>query len=217
MTRYTDDFNRANGAPGANWTALEGTWAISSNELRQTENISPSGGLRWAGGSLVDPTRYWVGVRTRTGNAERLNGLWIKIPTTGSDVNALDGLTVNAYPVGNSSYGGGCWAISDSTNGDWDSDLVVTSTNPPVTGTNYRIDVAVNVNDIFVYIDDVLRMTYTDAAFTSNYGVGLFAYLGAAATSTQYFDNFYYQDMYAHNAALSGVVRRRAFAAHLAR
>jgi hypothetical protein len=33
---FADDFNRANGAPGANYTADAGTWAIASNRLQQT-------------------------------------------------------------------------------------------------------------------------------------------------------------------------------------
>jgi hypothetical protein len=33
VTTFTDDFNRADGSPGANWTAISGTWTIASNQL----------------------------------------------------------------------------------------------------------------------------------------------------------------------------------------
>jgi hypothetical protein len=33
MTTFTDDFNRADGSPGANWTQVSGTWSIISNQL----------------------------------------------------------------------------------------------------------------------------------------------------------------------------------------
>lgn len=41
-TGILDDFNRGDGSVGANWTALGGTWAISSNQLT---NTSSSGAL----------------------------------------------------------------------------------------------------------------------------------------------------------------------------
>lgn len=33
---YTDDFNRANGAVGADWTVVDGTWVIASNRLQRS-------------------------------------------------------------------------------------------------------------------------------------------------------------------------------------
>ncbi|MET7975744.1 hypothetical protein ABZW44_22415 [Streptomyces mirabilis] len=33
MTTFTDDFNRADGSPGANWVQVSGTWSIVSNQL----------------------------------------------------------------------------------------------------------------------------------------------------------------------------------------
>lgn len=35
--QYSDDFNRSDGSPGANWTGARGTWAISSNRLVQSQ------------------------------------------------------------------------------------------------------------------------------------------------------------------------------------
>ncbi len=33
MTSFSDDFNRADGSPGANWVQVSGTWVIVSNQL----------------------------------------------------------------------------------------------------------------------------------------------------------------------------------------
>ena len=33
MTTFTDDFNRADGSPGAGWVQVSGTWSIISNQL----------------------------------------------------------------------------------------------------------------------------------------------------------------------------------------
>ena len=43
---YIDDFNRADGAVGSNWTSLAGTWSVSVNKLNQTQNTTAF--LLWA-------------------------------------------------------------------------------------------------------------------------------------------------------------------------
>lgn len=58
QAQYSDDFNRADGAVGANWTGAIGTWAISSNRLAQTQgsntNYPPSWHILHAGAVFTD-------------------------------------------------------------------------------------------------------------------------------------------------------------------
>lgn len=37
QAQYSDDFNRSDGAAGANWTGAKGTWAVASNRLVQSQ------------------------------------------------------------------------------------------------------------------------------------------------------------------------------------
>jgi len=66
VTTFTDDFNRANGAPGANWVDATGLWTIVSNQL--------SSGT--AGGTIV--------IRAATAMATNDNSAQVTIASTGA-------------------------------------------------------------------------------------------------------------------------------------
>lgn len=55
--QYSDDFNRADGAPGVNWTGAVGTWAVSSNRLVQSQgaqNYAPAWHILHAAATFTD-------------------------------------------------------------------------------------------------------------------------------------------------------------------
>lgn len=66
MTTFTDDFNRANGAPGANWVDTSGLWTIVSNQLSSGS----------AGGTIV--------IRAATAMATNDNSAQVTIAATGA-------------------------------------------------------------------------------------------------------------------------------------
>jgi hypothetical protein len=66
MTTFTDDFNRADGSPGANWVQVSGTWSIITNRLSSGS----------AGGTIV--------IRAATAMATNDNSAQVTIATTGA-------------------------------------------------------------------------------------------------------------------------------------
>jgi len=54
---FSDDFNRADGSPGANWTGYFSTWAIASNQVTVSTGATPTGNqleYTGSGSSLAD-------------------------------------------------------------------------------------------------------------------------------------------------------------------
>jgi alkaline phosphatase D len=92
---YTDDFNRADGAPGANWTAVGGSWLITSNKLTQNFNPGTANNphILWAtAASAGDEDHVYVQANITKVNADtRTNGLLLKYVFSGGNVNGYMG------------------------------------------------------------------------------------------------------------------------------
>jgi hypothetical protein len=78
---FSDTFNRADGSPGGNWTADQGTWAISSNVLQNT-SAANFDRIRNTGVSLADGVYE---ARVRAPASGRYAGLRILAPDANDD------------------------------------------------------------------------------------------------------------------------------------
>lgn len=82
MATFTDDFNRADGALGANWTTLAGSGSIVSNRL----SINLTGTtLLWA--AATDTTDHYSSIALQTYVAGNTYGVFVR----------SDGTTANMY------------------------------------------------------------------------------------------------------------------------
>lgn len=97
-----DDFNRADGAPGASWTTASGTWAIASNRMYQTaglDNSYPGGWILLHNSGTYDD----VSVQARLWKPsidQRTVGLILRYSNSGGNLSFYQGWVrrVNASP-----------------------------------------------------------------------------------------------------------------------
>ncbi|WP_069769817.1 hypothetical protein [Streptomyces sp. LUP30] len=165
MTTFTDDFNRANGSPGANWVQVSGTWSIISNQL----SSGSAGGtivLRAAGAMATDDNFAQVTIAT---TAAVSHGVWCRgnATLTQGYLWRNDGATWNLFwVVGGSFTSIGSFAGA-AANGDVAKVQAVGST-------------------IKGYVNGVVRVSVTDTAVTTGTSVGI----RAESVSTLRFDDF---------------------------
>lgn len=175
MAVFTDNFNRANGAPGANWTVVNGgTWEIFSNELRQTQTASVYRGIRWNGGAF-DSNNLYVRATCRALDGFSGFGVLVRCPTTGTNAAALDGYGLVGFP-------GEGWYLIVFTDADEQS---VTSLGGTVaTNTNYTLEIRANGSTITAFVNgsQVGQITNTQYA-TGGAMLVSFGY-------NNYYDNF---------------------------
>lgn len=165
MATFTDDFNRADGAVGASWVQVSGTWTVASNQL------SPGA----AGGTIV--------LRCATAMASNDHYAQVAIPAT----------TVASQGVwcrGNVGFTQGYLLRNNGTS--WDLFQVVGSSFTSI-GTYAAAAVAGDVvkvqavgSTITGYVNGTLRISVTNAAVTTGTSVGI---RGDSASALRY-DNF---------------------------
>lgn len=152
MTTFTDDFNRADGAVGASWVQVSGTWTVASNQL------SPGA----AGGTIV--------LRCATAMAGNDHYAQVAIPAT----------TVASQGVwcrGNAGITQGYLLRNNGTS--WDLFSVVGGSFVSI-GTYAAAAVAGDVakiqavgSTITGYVNGVQRISVTNTAVTTGTGIGI--------------------------------------------
>ena len=174
MASFSDNFNRANGAPGANWTAVNGgTWAIASNALQQSDVTGTYRGLRWNGGAF-DSANFYARVTVQA-VANMGFGVMVRCPTTGTALTDIDGYAIVGF-VGEQ------WYRIEFTNG---SDAGYIGLGGTVTAnTNYTIEVRANGSTITVLVGGSQLAQWTDTTYTAG-GAMLVTYGGTVT-----FDDF---------------------------
>jgi hypothetical protein len=118
---FKDDFARASGAPGNNWTNVGDTITISGNELTKTG--SGSGWLLRDNETLIEDVICQVNGRTANGTADEIDVV------VRSD--RLDGGSWEAYLAGGRNTGANHWNLQHSINGGAGSEFQLTDTTDP--------------------------------------------------------------------------------------
>lgn len=146
---FFDDFNRADGTVGNNWTIVSGTWTISSSELAQTTQLDDTLEIYNTG---FNDSSYIVEATGRILDEYNNNeGIYLAAPfntpytTAGSDY--LYAGYFRAYNTAVKS-----WSINgalNSTNVDW------------TYGTNYSMKLIRQNNNVSFYNDNVLKANTT--------------------------------------------------------
>lgn len=165
MTSFADNFNRADGAPGAGWVLVSGPWTIISQQL--------SSGA--AGGTVV--------IRAATAMATSDHSAQITIAATTSASQGVwcrGDLTLdNGYVLRNN---GSSWALFSVVAGAFTSIGTFAAAAAP--GDVAKIQVAGST--ITGWINGVSRISVTNTAVTTGTSVGL----RADSTSALRFDDF---------------------------
>jgi len=179
VASFSDAFNRANGAPGSTWTAVNsGTWAIASNALQQSDATGTYRGLRWNGGAF-DSANFYARVTGRAPSGMGF-GVLVRCPTTGTALTDIDGYAIVGF-VGDQ------WYRIEFTNG---SDAGYIGLGGTVTAnTNYTIEVRANGSTITVYANGSQLASWTDTTYTTG-GAMLVTYGGTVT-----FDDFEAADL----------------------
>ena len=154
MATRTDDFNRANGAPGANWSAYAtaGNWSINSNTLRfVTDGIGNNEALRWVGAAM-DSADYSVEI-TITKAANDFQGPG---PAARLQAGSLSGYAINAY--GDAYYLVRLDSGSETTLASWGS-------GPGTSAVTLRIEA--EGSTIRMFVAGVQRASVTDSTYST--------------------------------------------------
>ena len=182
MTTFSDDFNRANGSPGANWVAVSGTWSIISNQLSSGS----------AGGTIV--------LRAATAMATNDNYAQVTIATTSA-------VSHGVWCRGNSTLTQGYLWRNDGTS--WNLFWVVGGSFTSIgsfAGAAANGDVAkvqAVGSTIKGFVNGVQRVSVTDTAVATGTSVGI----RAESVSALRFDDFSAADVTSGttgDAALTG-------------
>lgn len=157
-TLFTDNFNRANGGLGANWTSLGGAGTISSNQYACP---GTAGADYYNGGTPGAAAWTSANAATRV-SAANYHGIFLRFDTA----------LFNWYEVN--------WDTSNArivrVDGGVGTTLGATIT-PPSNGDVVRIEM--RGSTISVYYNDTLQTTRTDSTYTASGRAGIIA-LGTA-------------------------------------
>ena len=175
MTTFTDDFNRANGAPGANWVDGTGLWTIVSNQL--------SSGT--AGGTIV--------IRAATAMATNDNSTQVTIAATGA-------VSHGVWCRGNTGFTSGylwrndgtSWALFSNVGGSFTS--IGSYAAAAVAGDVAKVQAVGST--IQGFVNGISRVSVTNTAVTTGTSVGL----RAESTNLLRFDDFTGADVSAGSA-----------------
>jgi hypothetical protein len=182
VTTFTDDFNRADGSPGANWVQVSGTWVIVSQQL------SPG----TTGGTVL--------LRAATAMASSDNFAQVTIAATTPVSQGVwcrgDSTLTSGYAVRNN---GSNWGLFSVTAGTFTS--IGTYNAAAVVGDVVKIQAVGST--IKVFINAVERINVSNSAVTSGTTVGI----RSEANTGLRFDSFSSGDVTSGttgDAALSG-------------
>jgi len=170
VTTFTDDFNRANGAPGANWVDGTGLWTIVSNQL--------SSGT--SGGTIV--------IRAATAMATNDNSAQVTIAATGS-------VSHGVWCRGNTGFTSGylwrndgtSWVLFSNVGGSFTS--IGSFAGAAVAGDIAKVTAVGST--ITGYVNGIARVTVTNTAVTTGTSVGL----RAESSGVLRFDDFTASDV----------------------
>jgi hypothetical protein len=175
VTTVTDNFDRANGAPGANWVDATGLWTIVSNQL------SPG----TAGGTIV--------IRAATAMATNDNSAQITIATTGA-------VSHGVWCRGNTGFTSGylwrndgtSWVLFSNVGGSFTS--IGSFAGAAVAGDVAKVQAVGST--IKGFVNGVQRVSVNDPAVATGTSVGL----RAESTNLLKFDDFTGSDVSAVSA-----------------
>jgi hypothetical protein len=183
VTTFTDDFNRADGSPGANWVQVSGTWSIISNQLSSGS----------AGGTII--------LRAATAMATNDNSAQVTIAATAA-------VSQGVWCRGNTTLTQGYLWRNDGSS--WNLFYVVGGSFVSI-GTFAGAAVAGDVakvqavgSTIKGFVNGVQRVSVTDTNVATGTSVGI----RAESVSSLRFDNFTGTDVTTGStgdAALSGI------------
>jgi hypothetical protein len=165
VTSFSDDFNRANGAPGANWVDGTGLWTIVSNQLSSGS----------AGGTIV--------IRAATAMATNDNSAQITIPATAA-------LSHGVWCRGNTGFtqgylwrnDGTSWNLFSNVGGSFTS--IGSFAGAAVAGDIAKVQAVGST--IKGFVNGVERVSVTNTAVTTGTSVGL----RAESSNSLRFDDF---------------------------
>lgn len=157
-TLFTDNFNRADGALGADWTSLAGAGTISSN---QYAGPSTNGADYYDNGTPGAAAWTQVNAATRVASAN-YQGVFVRLDTGSYNWYEVNWDTANTRIV--------------RVDGGAGTNLGATFT-APANGVVVRLEM--RSSTISVYYDDVLQTTRTDATYSAAGRSGIVA-LGTA-------------------------------------
>lgn len=177
MATASDDFNRADGAIGGNWTQVSGTWTVATNAANQTS----AGGV------------YNTALYTATPPATNDYSVTAQVRNDGSSfgvgviARGASG-AVSGYAV--IGFGGDSFYLIRLDSG---SDTILATMSAMATGTTYTVEVEVSGTTVRGRIDGGAWSSVTDANYASG-GWGLACY-GSAAGGGRWMDTFAAADL----------------------
>jgi hypothetical protein len=152
VTTFTDDFNRADGSPGANWVQVSGAWTIISQQL-SSGTTGTTVVLRAATAMATSDNYSQVTIAATTSASQ---GVWCRGDST----------LTSGYAVRNN---GTNWALFSVTGGTFTS--IGTYAAAAVAGDVVKIQAVGST--ITVYINGVSRISVTNTAVTTGTSVGI--------------------------------------------
>lgn len=168
----TDDFNRANGGIGSNWTQVNGTWTVSSNTANQTGSVG----------------QYYSAVYTAT--APTSNDYTVSADVENDTSGAGVGVFARASTSDVTGYGLIGFALDNfyliRLNGGTETILAIMSAM--ASGPIYRIDLEVSGTTIRGRIDGGAWTEVTDSNISSG-GWGIVSYADVTGGG-RYWENF---------------------------
>lgn len=151
MATFTDDFTRADGALGANWTVFPANLTISSNLVVGTSATDLY--ALWSNTFQVDQFAEVDATVSGTGSKEAYVGVRLT-GTSAANVNGYVGLWDTA----------GNYIINRVTAGAWTA--IATSTTNGNTGTR-RLRITAIANTITLFVDGVQKLQVVDSTYRS--------------------------------------------------
>lgn len=179
MASASDDFNRANGSIGGNYTQDNGTWTVASNTARQTNTGSSYFKCRY---TATEPAtaNHEVEADCQSDNSAVGAGVGARLANTSA---------VSGYAL--LGFGGDTFYLVRLTAG---ADTYLDSGGTCNASTVYNLRLRCNGSTIEGYVDDVLTLSATDSTYASNTDVGLMSF-GAINASDSNFDNLAWSDL----------------------
>jgi hypothetical protein len=175
VTSIVDDFNRADGSPGANWVQVSGTWTIVSNQL----SSGSAGGIVILRAATAMATNDHYAQITIAATAAVSHGVWCRGNSniTSGYLWRNDGTSWNLFSV----VGGSFVSIGSFTAAAVAGDVA---------------KVQAQGSTIKGFVNGVQRVSVTDTAVATGTSVGL----RAESTNALRFDDFTGADVSASGA-----------------
>jgi hypothetical protein len=179
MANFADTFNRANGAVGGNWTAVNGgTWNISANALVQTNTMGAYRALRWNGG-VFDSANLYARVTARAASGVGF-GVIVRCPVTGTTSTAIDGYAIVGFVDDQ-------WYRIEFADGNDAGYIGLGGVVAP--NTDYTLESRANGSTITLLVNGAQVAEWTDTTYTT--GGAMLVTFGGAVT----FDAFEAADL----------------------